>query len=265
MLIDSPEFFPIMTQFDKLGFVVHPTKSEFIPKQQITFLGFVLNSVTMRITLTPKRYDKVVTSLNLLHNASSIKIRDVARALGYMVFSFPAIPFGGAHYRWLERAKTKALKFAEGNFDKFMSLPPSAINDIEWWLQNLPSSFGNNTKAPFHHTIYSDASLLGWGARIGSTATGGKWSFFKAQHHINALELLAAFFAVKSFQPTISNTNVPLMLDNSAAVCIINRKGTTHSNKCNEIAVQIWEFCQANNILLTAYHIPGSENIYADR
>lgn len=252
--------------FDNLGFVAHPTKSEFIPKQQIIFLGFVLNSVTMKITLTPKRYEKVLKFLQFIRdNASKVKIRNVARTLGYMVSSFPAIPFGGAHYRWLERDKIRALKASKGDFEKMTTLSSSAISNIEWWLKNLPNSYGNIEKASFDQTIYSDASLLGWGAATGHLTTGGKWSHRESQYHINALELLAAFFAIKSFKANILNKNVRLMLDNTAAVCIINRKGTTHNDTCNNIAAQIWEFCQENNILVTAYHIPGIENVTADR
>ena len=39
--------------FIKLGFLPHPEKSVFEPTEIITFLGFVINSVTMKITLTP--------------------------------------------------------------------------------------------------------------------------------------------------------------------------------------------------------------------
>ena len=251
--------------FDSLGFVAHPTKSEFIPKQEITFLGFVINSVTMTIALTPKRYDKVISFLQFIRdNAPRVKIRDVAKTLGYMVSSFPAIPFEAAHYRWLEKDKIKALKASKGKFDKFMTLNVRALKNIEWWLLNLPHSRANINRVPFDQTIYSDASLLGWGAAIGTLTTGGKWSYKESQYHINALELLAAYFAIKSFQFQISNKHVRLMLDNSAAVCIINRKGTTHNNTCNDIVVQLWEFCQKHNILLNAYHIPGTENITAD-
>ena len=58
-------------------------------------------------------------------------------------------------------------------------------------------------KTPFVHTIYSDASLLGWGAAMTNTWTGGKLSSTESQLHINALELLAAFYAVRSFKETI--------------------------------------------------------------
>ena len=182
-----------LKQFGNLGFVAHPTKSEFIPKQEIVFLGFVLNSVTMKITLTPKRYDRVLQFLKFIReNALKVKIRHVARTLGYMVSSFPAIPFGG--YRWLEQDKTRALKASKSDFEKMMTLSPSALRNVEWWLQNFPNSYGNIDTAPFHQTIYADASLIGWGAATGHLTTGGKWSYRKSQYHINALELLAAFF-----------------------------------------------------------------------
>ena len=38
--------------FMTLGFVVHPEKSQLIPSQKITILGFVIDSVHMTITVT---------------------------------------------------------------------------------------------------------------------------------------------------------------------------------------------------------------------
>ena len=194
-----------------------------------------------------------------------VNIRDVARTLGYMVSSFPAITFGAAHYRCLEQDKVKALQISQGNFDKMMTLSDSAIQDSDWWLQNLAHSYGIIGKTPFVHTIYSDASLQGCGAAMTNITTGGKWSYKESQVHITTLELLAAFYAVRSFKDTISNKNICLMLDNSTAVCISNKKGTTDSSNCTSIAVQILEFCQTHNILLTAFHIPGVQNGSADR
>ncbi len=34
-----------LTLFDKLGFVIHPDKSQILPLQEIVYLGFILNSV----------------------------------------------------------------------------------------------------------------------------------------------------------------------------------------------------------------------------
>ena len=82
--------------FDDLGFVAHPEKSEFLPKQQLTFLGFRIASVLMRVSLTPERLAKVITIFEFIRsNASKLTFRHTARALGYMVSRLPAVPYGG--------------------------------------------------------------------------------------------------------------------------------------------------------------------------
>ena len=47
--------------FTDLGFILNHEKSVFEPKQVITFLGFVLNSVTLTVPLTPEKATKLVT------------------------------------------------------------------------------------------------------------------------------------------------------------------------------------------------------------
>ncbi|XP_065056974.1 uncharacterized protein LOC135685096 [Rhopilema esculentum] len=104
-------------QFNNLGFVVHPDKSEFIPKQKIQYLGFILDSVSMTVTLPNARKHKVKGYLELLCvKPNNVLIRDVAKAVGYMVSCLPAVPFGGIHYRHLEDEKIKALKIFQWEF-----------------------------------------------------------------------------------------------------------------------------------------------------
>lgn len=45
--------------FEALGFVLHPDKSVFIPSQSLTFLGFIINSRSMTITLTNEKIEKL--------------------------------------------------------------------------------------------------------------------------------------------------------------------------------------------------------------
>ena len=40
---------------DKLGFTIHPVKSVFTPSKSVKFLGFILNSEEMSVTLTDAR------------------------------------------------------------------------------------------------------------------------------------------------------------------------------------------------------------------
>ena len=40
---------------DDLGFTVHPEKSVLFPTQEIVFVGFLINSITMTVCLTPEK------------------------------------------------------------------------------------------------------------------------------------------------------------------------------------------------------------------
>ena len=41
--------------------------------------------------------------------------------------------------------------------------------------------------------------------------------------------------------------------------------GGIKSHDCNDIAVQIWEWCSRRNIWISSSHIPGSKNVEADK
>ena len=146
-----------------------------------------------------------------------------------------------------------------------MTVSNQGIIEMNWWLCNLRHSFNVICHPPVDVTLYSDASLMGWGAVMDNISTGGRWSTVEARKHINYLELLAALFALKCFHTSLSGKHVKLMIDNTTAVAVINNMGTCHSVDCHSIAVQIWEFSMLHNITwLTAAHIPGSSNVRAD-
>ncbi|XP_056429491.1 uncharacterized protein LOC130368972 [Hyla sarda] len=106
--------------------------------------------------------------------------------------------------------------------------------------------------------------LLGWGARCGSSSMGGKWSPEESQWHINCLELLAGFFAVKCFASHKSNCCILLRMDNISAVRYINHLGGTRSKMLADIAKDCWLFCLQKNIVLVAEYLPGVSNSVAD-
>lgn len=112
--------------------------------------------------------------------------------------------------------------------------------------------------------IRTDASNNGWGAIVNGITTGGRWSATEVLEHINYLELLAAFFGLKSLCSAYRDSHVRIELDNSTAVCYINSMGGTVSTRCNEVAKEIWDWCIERRIWLSASHIPGRTNVEAD-
>ena len=131
-------------------------------------------------------------------------------------------------------------------------------------VKNLPTAFHFIQVPGIDCIISSDASLTGWGGAMNDISTGGSWQPSEAKHHINYLELLAAYFVLKSFLKDVKGTHIKMMIDNTTAVSVINNMGTCHSDPCNSIACKIWTLCEENCIWLTAAHIPGKDNVTAD-
>ena len=90
---------------ESLGFVISEKKSVFNPAQKITFLGFVLDSRSMTVSLTKQRTDKILSACELALSSEEVLIHAVATLLGRMVSSFVAIPIGRLYSRSLEADK----------------------------------------------------------------------------------------------------------------------------------------------------------------
>ena len=112
-------------------------------------------------------------------------------------------------------------------------------------------------------TIESNASSKGWGAVLnGQTQTGGVWSTEEGKHHINYLELLAAFLALQTFGKNWRNTTIILRLNNITAVKYINQKGGTTSTLLCQLTITVWTWCMST---LTVEYLPGHLNTIADQ
>lgn len=252
---------------ESLGFLAHPDKSMNHSSQRVKVLGFEIDSVTMTVSLTLDKKEKLRELCIKLMGLSQESIRNVAKVIGKMVSSFPGVEYGRLYYRNLEIAKIKALKNNQGNFDAIMKVTPEMKSDLEWWVNKIGSAFGLISRQNPELVIQTDASLQGWGAICENDSAQGKFlpseiNYFES--NINALELLAIKYALECFQTQCSNKHVLVQSDNTTAVAYINSMGGTHSVLCNNIAKIIWEKCIAHNIWVTATHIPGKANIEAD-
>ena len=78
----------------ELGFTIHPEKSVLVPTQQIIFLGFVIDSVKMTITLTDERKQSIYTLCQNILSDYQATIREVAQTIRVILPSFRAVPYG---------------------------------------------------------------------------------------------------------------------------------------------------------------------------
>ena len=249
-----------ITLFTKLGFHIHPEKSVFIPSQKLTFLGFVLDSIAMTLTLTEEKVQRILSVCASLLKTQMPTFRQVAEVIGILVSNFPGGQYGPLHYRHLERDKYLALVANKGDYGGEMQLSPPALAELKWWRDNAQTLKRDIQHAHPSTSIQSDASTLGWGAVFGTQKTGGRWTPSEAEYHINIFELLAAFFSLKCFCSHMNNCHIQIQIDNTTALAYINNMGGSKSKELNQLAVQIWEWCISRNIWLTAVHTPGRLN-----
>ncbi|KYM98797.1 hypothetical protein ALC62_10486 [Cyphomyrmex costatus] len=135
-----------------------------------------------------------------------------------------------------------------------------------------PGALGNSTpvypdavkRDSFACEIFSDASLNEWRACCGTQHTHGWWSVADRNLHINALELMAAFYALRCFARNRFNANILLRSDNTTAIAYINRFGSVQYPLLSDIARDIWQWCEKRNIHIFASYIASIDNVIAD-
>ena len=145
-----------------------------------------------------------------------------------------------------------------------MKISKTSYDDLRWWINSADSLFKPIVLSQPEVTLFTDASSLGWGGVLDNIHIGGRWTPSEATHHINYLEMLAVFFALKAFQMQLCGKHVCVRIDNMTTVSDISKIGTSHSRKRNNLTRDIWNWCITHGIFLTAARIPGAENVTAD-
>ena len=149
----------VMT-FDTLGFVIHPEKSKPIPKQELTILGFVINSITMTVRLAEEKRVKIKPILKCtVEHSCNIQIIQLAKVIGYFVSGLPGVQYGALYYRYLEMDKESTLKASKGDFDTVTAISVEGIIELKWWLNHLDINFTNLQLPPIKLTLSSDVHL----------------------------------------------------------------------------------------------------------
>ena len=147
-----------------------------------------------------------------------------------------------------------------------MILSSNSNTCIQWWIDNLPNSYKPIELPDPDRKIESDSSGFGWGCHdiTNDVKCSGLWSEDEKQHHINYLELKAAFLALKNVCINVTNEHVYLYLDNTTAIKYISNMGG-RKTRLNELTRELWLWCADRNIWISCFYIPGRLNRTADR
>ncbi len=89
-----------------------------------------------------------------------------------------------------------------------------------------------------HVVVSTDASATGWGAMCNGHAAAGLWTGPQLQWHINCLELLAVWLALRRFRTLLHEKHILVRSDNTATVAYINHQGGLRSRRMSQLARQ---------------------------
>ena len=251
---------------ESLGFIIKPAKSHLTPSQSISHVGFVWDSVSFSVSVPPSKVE-ALQSLCSSALSSPITVRFLARIIGTMhsfKFGCPIVPL---HYRSLQFDLVRFLSSSsDPDWEATIELFSPAESDLLWWI-NCDSSLRPSPLSSFTptHVLETDASLLGWGALLrDGPSTQGRWSVSESLLHINRLELLAVFLAVRSFFSGTDSVSLLICCDNTPTVTYINNMGGTRSRFLCSLSLRIWQYCLDHNIWIRAVYLPGADNTRAD-
>ncbi len=247
--------------FQHAGFLLHGDKSVRVPTQQIKYLGFIIDSVSMSLSLPDEKVKRlrlaVKKALRELNNQRQLTIRIAAKTVGFVVSALPATVYGKAHYRALEFAKLDRLEQTRFNFDATFQWPESCREDLLWWASpnnNFSASFAIQNPTT---TLTTDASLTGWGAIWENREIHGAWE--NDDRRINELELRAVLQAIETFPILRPGQRILVRCDNTTAVAYINNMGG-RIFRLNRVAQKIWQRLEAAQAFMEAVYIATDQN-----
>jgi hypothetical protein len=247
--------------FQQAGFLLHGDKSVHEPTQRIKYLGFIIDSVTMTLSLPEDKVKRlraaVKKALKELANHRRLTVRIAAKTIGFIVSSIPATLYGKAHYRQLEFAKTEQLQGNPNNFDAPFVWPEDCKDDLEWWASPTNQFSTSFEATPLTTTLITDASLEGWGALWEGEERHGAWE--NDHRHIDELELRAVLQALEAFPHRVPNQRILLRCDNTTAVAYVNNMGG-RVFRLNRVAKRIWDLLERNQAYMQAVYIPTGDN-----
>ena len=250
--------------FSNLGFLINIAKSITTPTCCLEFLGFVVDTKAMTVSLPTHKIHTIMKDVTRLLQKEWISVRDLAGLIGTLVATRPAVWTGPLHYRALQDLKIQVLHQHQ-SYQTLINLSPEARTDLQWWLSDLSHNCSAMIVKPEASiVIESDASMSGWGAVCQGVTTGGRWTSEEFGSHINWLELRAIFLALQSFLKDKTNLSVLVRSDNRTAIAYLNKMGSPTRSQLCRLALEIWEWCLLRQISPHAEYLAGKDNVLAD-
>jgi hypothetical protein len=245
------------------GVEVNP-KKVVMPTTKLEFLGVVIDSEAMELSMSDARMSSVTCELNSWLGRKAGTKRELLSLIGKLVFLTRVIRPGRIFLRRLITLSTKANKL----YHK-LKLSAEARNDILWWIDCAANWNGRSvfyedgwlTNIDFE--MYTDASGLGIGAAFGNHWLSSAFTPEEKSRSIAWRELFAVVVACATWGGMMSGRRLLLFCDNSSVVAIVNT-GTSRCPIVMNLVRQLFNIAVHYDFDIRLKHVPGVNNVAAD-
>ncbi len=190
-----------------------------------------MESFNLTACLSEERAQSMLRCLESLQRKRAVPLKHFQRLLGHMASSAAITPLGLLHMRPLQRwLHDRVPRWAWRHGTYRVSLTPSCRRTFSPWSDLAFLRAGVPLEQVSRHVVVStDASAMGWGAMCNGHAAAGLWTGPQLQWHINCLELLAVWLALRRFRTLLHEKHVLVRSDNTVTVAYINHQGGLRS------------------------------------
>jgi len=236
---------------------VHPTC-------RLTFLGFVLDSDALTISLPEEKKLAYVAEIQAIMGRRSVTKKLLQSLIGKLMHASVCIPIGRAFFRSLIN-KCSRLPYS----GSWVSLSKDERLNLSWWCDLLQSWNGISLmrlcrwEPLYDLELTSDAALTdGYGIVIGNEWVSGKWPQ-SAPTNIAILEMIPLVLAALIWGPSWTGKCVLFHTDNEA----VHFSAESLLPKDTHLAALVRELAiisVRNDFRFRVKHLPGKSNVLAD-
>ena len=272
----------LITLLGELGFYVSWKKCA-SPSKQVRYLGIIIDSVSMCLSLPEDKLVKLTKELEFFRERTRASKKQIQRLCGIIAHCAKVIKGGRTFSR---RIIDLLSGLKDGNAR--IRLSDDFKLDIEWWIQ-FAKDFNGKEYIIFPNlgdgfVFATDASLQGYGIVTDEDWQGGFYNSDQfppgmdhcdAEHghwlnveveqdvDINYLELIPIWLALIRYADVWKDQHVLCLKDNTQVVVML-KKGLSSSKRCMVVLRRIFWICAKNNIFITTKHITGRLNVKPD-
>ena len=255
----------VRNTLSKSGFLVNEEKSQFLPLDKLTWLGFIWNLQSGTIEVPSEKLQNVRNLLiSILSDKTNVSVRKLSSLVGKIISFKPAF---GNICQLMTRNLCMTICCRLG-WDHNIDISRQSESELVFWLNsltNLPCSLIHKICRTPEKIIFSDASSF---ASAGFTCEKQQkivhymWDEIEQMKSSTWRELKSICIIIDSLQSFLCGKLVKVYTDNQNVVRIAC-KGSMNV-ELQQLAMQIFGICVACSIQLELEWIPRNLNYLAD-